>query len=297
MNQTAAITPESLRRDAEGIAQGLPQLLAQADRLAASVALGAHGRKRPGLGDEFWQYRPATPGDPLRQIDWRRSARSDGHFVRQMEWQAVQSVHLWVDPGQSMTYASDAKLPTKLAAAQVLGLATASLLNRAGESFALMQDPRPPRSGRGQVTRMAHIMARGAGADDYAVPPVKEMARGSRALFISDFLGNWDAIVSALGQAADQSVRGALVQVLDPAELAFGFDGRTIFESMTGALRFETRRARAIRDDYLAKLDDRRVQLSDLARRTGWMFHTHATDASEQASLLWIHTALSEGRR
>mgnify|MGYP006171684363 CR=1 FL=1 len=37
-------------------------------------------------------------------IDWRRSALSDTHFVREREWQAAQSVMLWVDPSQSMDF-------------------------------------------------------------------------------------------------------------------------------------------------------------------------------------------------
>ena len=34
--------------------------------LAATVMLGEHGRRRAGLGDEFWQYRPAHAGDSAR---------------------------------------------------------------------------------------------------------------------------------------------------------------------------------------------------------------------------------------
>ena len=56
------------------------------------MLLGAHGRRRSGLGDEFWQYRPLSEADEAREIDWRRSAKSDVHFIRQKEWQAAQSV-------------------------------------------------------------------------------------------------------------------------------------------------------------------------------------------------------------
>ena len=83
-----------LRARAEALGQTLPPLLAEAEMLAATVMLGEHGRRRAGLGDEFWQYRPAHQGDSARMIDWRRSARSDAHFVREREWQAAQSVTL-----------------------------------------------------------------------------------------------------------------------------------------------------------------------------------------------------------
>jgi uncharacterized protein (DUF58 family) len=89
--------PVGLRRDAEKIAGALPPLLAEAEMLASTVAMGMHGRRRAGLGENFWQYRQAVPGDARTQIDWRRSGRSDAQFIREMEWEASQTVSLWVD--------------------------------------------------------------------------------------------------------------------------------------------------------------------------------------------------------
>lgn len=292
MNDVTQITPEHLRQDAEEVAAGFPALMAAADQLAATISLGAHGRRRAGPGDEFWQYRPAAPGDPMRSIDWRRSARADAHFVRQMEWQNLQAVHLWVDRAASMRYRGDKDLPQKGERARILGLAAAILLAKAGESVGLMEDPQPPKHGRGQITKMALRLVE-TGADDYGVPPNKEMARGNRALLISDFLGDWDKVIEALSRAADQRVQGCLVQVLDPSEESFPFDGRTIFESMGGGVSFETRRAKALRDDYLDRLATRKDQLEQLARRTGWMYLCHHTDQSAQSALMWIHNAIA----
>ncbi|MEO0752478.1 MAG: DUF58 domain-containing protein, partial [Pseudomonadota bacterium] len=52
MNQPAT-TPASLRARAETQAARLPPLLARAEHLAGTVLLGEHGRRRPGLGDDF----------------------------------------------------------------------------------------------------------------------------------------------------------------------------------------------------------------------------------------------------
>ena len=67
--------PLSLRANAEAESSRFPALLARAEHLAGSVLLGEHGRRNSGMGDDFWQYRPVQPGDSLRMIDWRRSAR------------------------------------------------------------------------------------------------------------------------------------------------------------------------------------------------------------------------------
>ncbi len=292
MSDAAQITPDQLRSDAEEAAAGFPALMAAADQLAATISLGAHGRRRAGPGDEFWQYRPATQGDALRDIDWRRSARADAHFVRQMEWQNLQAVHLWVDRSGSMQYSGAKDIPLKGERARILGLASAILLAKAGESVGLMEDPQPPKHGRGQITKMAMRLV-SQSADEYGVPPNKEMIRGNRALLISDFLGDWDRVIEALSRAADQRVQGCLVQVLDPTEESFPFDGRTIFESMGGGLSFETRRAKALRSDYLERLAERKDQLEALARRTGWMYLCHHTDQPAQSALMWIHNAIS----
>lgn len=87
-----------------------------------------------------------------------------------------------------------------------------------------------------------------------------------------------------------------MLQVLDPVEEAFPFDGRTIFESMTGAVRHETRKAGNLRDRYRARLAERKARLSDLAAKAAWLFHTHHTDRPAQGALLWMYHALGRGR-
>ena len=77
------------------------------------------------MGDEFWQYRPLAIGDEARMIDWRRSARSDVHFVREREWQGAQSVIIWVDGSKSMAFTGDRDRPTKADRARLLDLALA----------------------------------------------------------------------------------------------------------------------------------------------------------------------------
>lgn len=286
----------ALRARAETLGQALPPLLAEAEHLAATVILGDHGRRRAGMGDEFWQYRPAHAGDGARMIDWRRSARSDAHFVREREWQAAQTVTLWVDDARSMGFTGDPKARApKADRARLLALALAVLLLRGGERVGLAGAAHPPRSGRAQIDRLALALS-GVGANDYGVPDASGMVAHGRAVFLSDFLGDLAAVEAAMGMASDRGVRGALVQVLDPAEEEFPFDGRTIFESMGGGLRHETLKAGELRGRYLARLADRKARLAELCRAAGWHFHTHHTGGSAQAALLWLYSALEHGR-
>ncbi|NNL36182.1 MAG: DUF58 domain-containing protein [Silicimonas sp.] len=285
--------PATLRNQAEALAGPLPPLLAAAEHLAASVIPGQHGRRRVGQGDEFWQYRPSHAGDESRMIDWRRSAKADDAlFVREKEWQAAQSVMLWLDMGQSMDFTSAPDLPTKADDARRLALALAVLLIRGGERVGLTNIGLPPRGGELQLVRLTTALAEGADGAEYAAPELRGAPSRSRAVFVSDFMGDLTAVRETLTAAADRGISGALVQVLDPSEEAFPFDGRTIFESMGGSLRHETLKAGDLRDRYLQRLAARKAELRDLAVATGWQCNLHHTDASAAATLLWLYTAL-----
>ena len=271
-------------------------MLAQAEHLAATVAMGFHGRRRAGHGENFWQYRQAVPGDPRSAVDWRRSGKSDQQFIREMEWEAAQTVSIWVDdslvdglprrralPGALQGRARGAPRPRGLGAADQGRRAGGADGHRRGASRA---------PGRAQLNRMALALGSDRPDDrpDYGVPPNDRMAHGSRAIFFSDFLGDVEAMKPALAHAADQGVRGCFVQVLDESEEVFPFDGRMIFESMGGTTEFETQRARALREAYATRLAERRAKIRDYARHLGWrcLFH-HTSHAAAIRPALALH--------
>jgi uncharacterized protein (DUF58 family) len=195
-----------------------------------------------------------------------------------------------------MEFTGDPARAPKAQRARLLALAVSVLLIRSGERVGLTDPVAPPRSGEVQLMRLAQTFAAPAGEADYGAPDARAMMPHSRALFLSDFLGDPAPAEAALTEAADRGVRGVLFQVLDPVEEAFPFDGRTIFESMTGALRHETRKAGDLRGRYLARLAERKARLDALALRTGWLYGLHHTDQPAQSALLWLYRALERTR-
>lgn len=294
MTGTADPATGGLRERAETLGQSLPPLLAEAEMLASTIMMGEHGRRRAGQGDEFWQYRPTHVGDSVRMIDWRRSARSDATYVREREWQAAQSVTLWVDPARSMAFSGAKGRVTKADRAQLLAMALAVLLLRGGERVGLAGAGVPPRPGRGQILRLLAGMTEGG--EDYGTPDPGGIASHGRAVFLSDFMGDLAGVEAALARASDRGARGVLCHVLDPAEEEFPFDGRTIFESMGGTVRHETLRAGDLRERYLARLAERKARLTTLARAVGWHYHCHHTGGPAQPALLYLFRALEGGR-
>ena len=279
-------TAASLRLGAESAALGLPELMLAAERLAASVDPGAHGLRRAGAGEDFWQYRAAVPGDPAGLIDWRRSARSDAAFVRERELQAPQAAALWVSGAPGMGWSGDPARPPKCDRGRVLALALGLLMLRGGERLGIGASPARP--GRAQAEALARDLL--AATDELPAPGALRPHR--RVVLVGDFLGDLTGLRGLLAQAAALGCRGALLQLLDPAEETFPFAGAVRFRGPSGE-RHATGNAAALRGAYLARLAARRTELALLAGGAGWQFGTHDTGAAPSAALMWLHGALS----
>jgi uncharacterized protein (DUF58 family) len=274
---------------AEALGAALPPLVVQAERVAATVMQGVHGRRRPGQGDAFWQFRPYTPGDAAARVDWRQSAKSDRLFVRETEWEAAQTIALWSQSGPGMDWRSHRDLPAKRVRAELLLLALAALLFRGGERVRLFGLPRAF-SGRGALNALAQNLPRQAAeADDARIP------RHARAVLIGDFLAPLERTRDRVAALASRSIRGHLVQVLDPAEETLPFTGRIRFEGPGSEDHALVPRVEGVRALYEERLARHREGLAAIAASSGWSFATHRTDQPPETALLALHRRLAPG--
>lgn len=303
LTRTAQPTPEQIARDrnkaeAAAIAQRLPPLLLAAERIAATVEQGVHGRRRTGPGEVFWQYRSYYPGDELKRLDWRASAKTDKLYLRQLEWSASQSVYLWCDLSPSMAYASRRDLPTKAVRAQIMALALANVLARAGERVGLLGHPEPPSAGRNVTERLAErlfVDARNP-AQAASLPPQADLPAHAHALLISDFLSPLNEIQDVIARFAARNVHGHLLQVLDPAEQSMPFTGRVRFLGLEREGDLLMSRAEGIRTQYVERLVAHQAALRDLARHAGWSMTVHVTDSPPATSVLALYQWLAADR-
>ena len=291
---TATKTP-GYRQAGEALAAPLPPLLVAADHVAMTVAQGVHGRRRVGQGESFWQFRPYAYGDAPQQIDWRRSARSDRLYIRETEWEAAQSVWFWRDQSASMNYRSDSSLPEKWERATILNLALMSLLVRGGERIALLDRPDRPATGRTALNRIAELMTeRQVRESDTGVPPTPDLPRFGSAVLIGDFLAPPESLLQAARTLAAQGIRGFMLQVLDPAEVAMPFQGRRRFLGLEDEGDLLVGRAESLRVGYLKRLAELQDELATFARRADWYFSVHSTDGPAQPALLGLYTAIAD---
>lgn len=283
-----------LRREAEHTASRFPELLAEAERIAASVAHGAHGRRRPGTGETFWEYRRHRAEDGVRAVDWRRSARSDHLFVRETEWEAANAVYLWRDGTPGMQ-AGSKDLPSKQNRAAVCLIAVGSLLARGGERIAALGEPGRARAGRAALEPVARALSDGPG--DAGAVEAPDLPRHARVVLASDFLDPPETWARRLSALSASGARGVLLRVVDPAEEDFPFTGRTRFEAAGGAEALVFGKAQDARAAYRALWASHGEQLRALARRAGWTLVTHRTDRPASNAVLALHQALSESVR
>lgn len=320
-----------IRARAGRLAALLPGMTVTAARLAASVTQGEHARRQAGAGERFRQYRPFDAQDGAAAIDWRRSARSDGLFVRESEWETAQSYYLWSDLSASMHYRSDPGLPVKRDRALLLLLALAMLLARGGERVALLGPGERPLAGRMGPerihARLAMLIGRAAASpaepvpDDHdgepdpphpdrppanaadpapagampaisAMPDMPFLPRHAQAVLFGDFLAPPEEIESGLKDAAARRVGGVLVLIADPAEEDPPFRGRVRFSGLEGEGDWLVGRAQNVRDEYLARRAAHLAALQDSARAQGWNLLIHRTDRPPAPALMYLHGAM-----
>ena len=278
---------------AEELAAGLPPLLVAAERVAATISQGVHGRRRVGQGETFWQFRQYHHGDPVQQIDWRQSAKTQPVFVRQTEWEAAQCVWIWCDSSLSMGYRSRRRLPMKSERADLLVLALASLLIRGGEYVSLLGAEGGPATGRGALNRMALTIEHGQ-LPQSSLPPLQRVPRYARVVLFSDFFTPLEDIKTAIEPYANGGVRGHLIQILDPAEETLPFKGRVRFVGMEDEGDVLFGRVEGMRKDYRHTLESHHAGLDALVRSAGWTLTTHRTDRPPESVLLSLYLLLSQ---
>ena len=76
-----AFTINELIEKAKKISSNLPPLKFNFDN-SNSYYRGYSKEKKRGIGEEFWEYKKFQLGDPVRNIDWKKSIKSKDIFIK-----------------------------------------------------------------------------------------------------------------------------------------------------------------------------------------------------------------------
>lgn len=286
------------------LARRLPSLVVASKEVAATVMYGVHGRRRAGVGETFWQFRPFVWGESTTRIDWRRSARDDRIYVREREWEAAHTIWIWADRSQSMAFQSSLSQTSKLDRAIVLGLACADLLVRGGERVGIPGLTRAI-AARNIAERFSEAMIQEElhpGHTPAELPPADPLASRTQAIIVSDMLNDPAEIEKTIHGMASNGALGHVVMIADPVEETFPFTGHTEFLDVDSDARLRVGEAESFRREYIARLARHRDAVRAICTSRGWSFAIHRTDRPASEALLNLrmrleagHGALSQG--
>jgi uncharacterized protein (DUF58 family) len=200
---SAEISPDLLKR--------ITRLELRTRRLVDGALIGAYRAAFRGRGAHFDGVRPYEPGDDIRSMDWKVSARTGDPHIKQFVEERELAVLLVVDDSGSMRLGSPA---TKRDRVAEFAAASALVAMRGGDrvgalvahdgGIALV----PPRRGRNHVLRVIRaVLTQDADLHGTDLPGALEMAvRGLKqrgiVFVLSDFLDAPETYSRALALVA-----------------------------------------------------------------------------------------------
>jgi uncharacterized protein (DUF58 family) len=275
---------------ARSLAETMPRLILEARRIAATVIHGLHGRKRAGPGENFWQYRRFTSGEPARRVDWRRSARDDTLYVREQEWEAAHTVWIWPDRSPSMVFTSRLAQESKLDRTLVVAFALAEVLVHAGERVGIPGLMRPSGS-RNVLDKMANAIVHDV-TERASLPVAFAPSALAEIVLVSDFWSPIAEVRQTLSQLSVTGAHGHTVQIVDPAEETFPYSGRVEFIEPEGGQSIVTGRAENWKAEYVERVASHRAAIRAETDKLGWSFAVHRTDRPATELLLALHARM-----
>lgn len=251
---------------------------------------GSQRTGRSGDGTTFRELREYRPGDPLRRLDPRGSARVGRWLVREVEREARLRISMGLDdtPGLGYPDFEDGRpSPQKRAALATIGAAAVQAAAVQGHAVAVARqnEMSVPRGGRAGLRDWLDVLAHGE-----ATLPTPASSRGVELAWL---LGDWldpaaPAVLAEWAQAVSLGVTVRALQVLhvDEVELPIS-EVRRFVAWQDGDAAIEARGV-DLRDGYRAALDVHQQAVHDAATAAGVEFLTVVGPADWLAALRFL---------
>jgi len=267
-----------------------------------SLLSGHHASKLRGRGLNFEEIRHYLPGDDIRQIDWKVTARTREPHSRVYSEERERSVLMVVDQRLSMFFGSQRQFKsfTAAEAAALVAWRTIAVKDRVG--MILFDDTgcqsiRPQRSQDGVMRLLRALIDKNHALQANSSTPA-DPAMLNRALAQTQRLASHDCLIVLIsdGNGIDAETRKHLTQmsqhndvlvvfVFDPLESAIPDAGRLTVSDGARFLTFESKPA-AVRERFQSEFAARRQQAHRflLTRETPVLPLSTAEDTIQQVA-------------
>lgn len=207
--------------------------------------------RRAGMGIQHFDHREYAPGDEVRHIDWRQTARRLKPIVRRFQSESVADWTILLDASSSMAAHGAVKWKAAVRMAAAMSFALLHLGHRVGlVVFGMRVLSECPR-GRGQhqyalIARLlASLQPAPAGERSELAVCVRHLHGTASVFAISDFLAD-DEMRRDLGAIGQHCTALHAMQVSDPAETRLPVAGEfDLADVETGARMHATAGERA----------------------------------------------------
>ncbi len=262
--------------------------LSLAPQVARARQAGQYLSRLRGRGMEFDESRPYQPGDDVRNMDWRVTARIGKPFSKLYREERERPVLLSVDARASMFFATRGRFKWALAqrAAALLAWAAFQGGDRVGGeifSESSHRELRPRRGKKALLQFMRALVETGpspGGGEPSLRQPLRRLQRtahpGSLVVLVSDFRGFDEAAEQQLVRIARHNDL-VLMHLYDSLERELPPPGRYRVGDGQRSLALDTSR-RALLQRHRQHFLDRVLRLETLARKHGMTWLQCATD-------------------
>ncbi len=263
-----------------------------------AIDAGGHLSRLKGRGVEFDESRPYQPGDDLRTMDWKVTARTGKPHTKVFREERDRPVIVWLDLRRPMLFATRGAFKAVRAAqaAAMVGWSAVANGDRLGGLVFSERDhvELRPRLGRRAALRMLRVISDASFWDPpkraaaigqpHSLQRLTRVARpGSQIFLLSDFRAPDESFERHLRQLARHS-DVSLVHFFDPVERDLPPPGRYRVQAASRSLAIDTRGAEQ-RDAYRARFLDRRARLKKLSGLPGVQLLECGTDMDPQKVL------------
>ena len=233
---------------------------------------GKHKSPFKGFSVEFSEHRQYSPGDDLRNLDWRVLARKDRYYIKQYIEETNLRATLLLDASGSMAYAGEkaalrnGKPSSKFAYAQHIAAILGYLLVGQQDAAGLvtfdtkLRTYLPARARASQIRSILETLEKTepggeTGLADIFHDIAERIPRRGLVVILSDLYDDPEALIKALHHFRYRRHEVLLFHVVADEELTFPFDTFTKFrdlEQMENILPIDPR---TIRATYLERMN------------------------------------------
>lgn len=246
-------------------------------RLADDLTYGLDGSRYRGSGIDYVQSRPYLPGDSVKSIDWRVTARSGKYHVKEYEAQRRFPAWFLVDTSASMVVSSTAMSKYELALRIAGGLSLACLdrMSPVGVLGTGSSDVRIEPSLAKDLVMQWLLRLRRYQLDERTqivrrIAELRPTLKARSLVVICSDLHEPDAVHSIAMLAQQHEV--AVLQFQDPAEVALRGSGFVRAQEAESGRGFVSHGRRALLDQQRIGNDLRRGGVGHLLIRTDQPF-------------------------